>query len=84
MPTLERRISLRGPRFFKEGAVLMFINQLDGSTRDGPRAATDDDRAAHPEALAGLEIDSDDPPGKPLIVATDVDARPAKVGGKTR
>ncbi|HUZ12664.1 MAG TPA: hypothetical protein VMU93_07450 [Caulobacteraceae bacterium] len=50
MPPLERMISLRGPRFFRDGERLMFVNHLDGSTRDGPRPATQADRAAHPDA----------------------------------
>jgi hypothetical protein len=77
MPTLERRISLRGPRFWLDDGALMFANQLDGSTRDGPRAATDEDKAAHPSALAMVETVTADPPGRPLVTAIDP-AQPRK------
>jgi hypothetical protein len=66
MPALERRISLRGPRFWQEGETLMFCNQIDGSTRDGPREATDADAEAHPEAFAAMGDDTSSP-GKPMI-----------------
>ena len=52
MPALERRISLRGPRFWIEDGKLMFCNQIDGSTRDGPRDATPADKASFPDAYA--------------------------------
>jgi hypothetical protein len=80
MPMLERRISLRGPRFWREGKVVMFERHLDGSTREGPRPATDADRAAHPEALAALDTATADAPGQPLIVAHD--ARPPEHRGR--
>jgi hypothetical protein len=71
MPALERRISLRGPRFWRDGAVLMFERQLDGSTREGPRPATDADRAAWPEALAAADTLSAEAPGERLVSARD-------------
>jgi hypothetical protein len=71
MPMLERRISLRGPRFWREGEVLMFAHQLDASTREGPRPATDADRDAFPEALAQAGVPNADPPGGPVLVASD-------------
>jgi hypothetical protein len=71
MPTLERRISLRGPRFWRDGEVLMFAYQLDASTRHGPRPATDADKDGFPEALAQAEVPSADPPGGPVLLASD-------------
>jgi hypothetical protein len=71
MPTLERRISLRGPRFWRDGGALMFAHQLDASTREGPRPATDADKAAFPGALAQAEVETDDAPGAPVLVARD-------------
>ena len=78
MPVLERRISLRGPRFWIEGDELMFCNQIDGSTRDGPRLATNTDAEAHPEAFAASEAEQNqaDPPGKPLVTAVDPAVKP--------
>jgi hypothetical protein len=58
MPTLQRRVSMRGPRFYREGDELMFVHHLDGSTQIGPRPATDEDRATHAEALAALEAEA--------------------------
>jgi hypothetical protein len=77
MPALERRISLRGPRFWREDAALMFVNQIDASTRDGPRPATEDDKAAWPQAFAAAGFVGADPPGGPLISARDAGPRPA-------
>jgi len=54
MPTLQRSVSIRGARFYREGGQVMFVRHLDASTREGPRAATDEDRVAHPEAWAAL------------------------------
>lgn len=67
MPALERRISLRGPRFWTEGDVLMFCNQIDGSTRDGPRTATPEDVQAHPEAFEASAEPGSEAPGAPMI-----------------
>ena len=50
MPALDRQISQRGPKFFRQDGRLMFVHHIDGSTRDGPREATEADRKAH-EAL---------------------------------
>ena len=50
MPTLQRSVAPRGARFYQAGDEVMFVRQLDASTREGPREATDEDRAAHPEA----------------------------------
>lgn len=49
---LSRTIGPRGPLFYHEGRKLMFKHQLDGSNVIGPRLATDEDKAAHPEAYA--------------------------------
>ena len=77
MPALQRSISLRGPRFFADGAAIMFVNHLDGSTRDGPRQATAEDQAAHPAAWASYEADDGRDPLKPTLVAIDPpDGRP--------
>ncbi len=77
MPALERRISLRGARFWIDGGELMFCNQIDGSTRDGPRPATSADRDAFPEAYnaaaAGVEHDG---LGKPMLSAVDPEIIP--------
>lgn len=67
MPALERRISLRGPRFWDEGNTMMFCNQIDGSTRDGPRPATQEDEDAHPEAFAAALNADSSAPGSPMI-----------------
>ena len=76
-PVLVRRISPRGPRFWFEGETLMFANQLDGSTRDGPREATDADRVAHAGAYsAALELQEADPPGQPILSARDPAVKP--------
>lgn len=60
MPALSRMLTAtRGPRFYGASEedddgeavpVLMFVNYLDGSTRDGPRHATEEDAVAHPKA----------------------------------
>lgn len=62
MPALERRLGLRGPRFYGEGDGLMFVNYLDSSTRDGPRAATEADTLEHPAAWALFcaEVDAEE------------------------
>lgn len=75
MPALERRLGPRGPRFWMDGATLMFANQFDGSTRDGPREATDEDIRLHHDAHeASLVVITDDTgreiaaaPGVPLV-----------------
>jgi hypothetical protein len=74
MPVLDRRVSLRGPRFWVEGfevlrvwgsvwatkgePKLMFAFQYDASTRDGPRLATDEDAKAHPEAYEAAQAET--------------------------
>jgi len=84
MPMLERRISLRGPRFWREAGRLMFARQIDASTRDGPRPATETDRAAFPDALAAAAVASRDPPGAPMIAARDPTPGPEPQGGRRR
>ncbi len=77
MPALERRISLRGPRFWMDEGGVMFCNQLDSSTRDGPRKATDADIANHPDAYdAWLNTPEDEGPGKPMISVRDPAVKP--------
>lgn len=39
-----------GPRFFLDGADLMFEHVIDGSNRIGPRLARPRDKDDHPEA----------------------------------
>ena len=51
---------IRGPRFYEEDGKLMFVRYIDGSTREGPRAATEADIDAHPAAFAALTADEDD------------------------
>lgn len=67
MTAHNRRMSLRGPKFWvdeipgpdgKLKPTVMFCLTLDSSTRDGPRAATPEDRINHPEAWA--EVASED------------------------
>jgi hypothetical protein len=62
MPTLQRSVSMRGARFYREGEELMFVRHLDASTREGPRPATDDDRADCPDAWAAFEATHPAPP----------------------
>lgn len=66
MTAHNRRMSLRGPMFWvdeitgsngKPVSTVMFCNTLDASTRDGPRAATPQDRLDHPEAWAAVASD---------------------------
>ena len=52
MPALQRSVSLRGARFYRDGEEVVFVRHLDASTREGPRPATDEDRAGHPDAWA--------------------------------
>lgn len=47
-----RLLGPRGPRFYGEGAQIMFVNVLDSTTREGPRQATKADSLAHVEAWA--------------------------------
>lgn len=52
MPTaVQRSVSIRGPKFFYNGAVLMFVFHYDSSTQDGPRVATHEDMVNYPDAL---------------------------------
>ncbi len=60
MPMLQRSVSIRGARFYRDGEGVMFVRHLDASTREGPRPATDADRSAHPEAWTAF---GGDPPG---------------------
>ncbi|HEY5412902.1 MAG TPA: hypothetical protein VIJ94_19470 [Caulobacteraceae bacterium] len=57
MPALQRSVSQRGARFYQDGEQIMFVRHLDASTREGPRAATEADRAAHPDAWAAFEAE---------------------------
>lgn len=77
-----RNTGPRGPRFFLDGEELRFVNVVDASTRDGPRAATDDDRIAHPEAYAAYERDDESmfPGAKPMI--TFIGEAPAEVAAR--
>ena len=52
MPALQRSVSMRGARFYRDGEEVVFVRHLDASTREGPRPATDEDRADHPDAWA--------------------------------
>ena len=52
MPTLQRSVSRRGTRFYRDGEAVMFVRHLDASTREGPRRAEPADRTAHAEAWA--------------------------------
>lgn len=80
MTAHNRRISLRGPRFWVDEidgvSTVMFCNTYDSSTRDGPRPAKAEDRTNHPEAWA--EVASEDFEQDPLerIKAEKVDPIP--------
>jgi hypothetical protein len=66
MISLQRNAVIqRGPRFFERDGELMFENVIDGSTRFGPRPATDEDRARYPGAYAQM---GDDPQINPPLV----------------
>ena len=54
MPALQRSVSMRGARFYRDGEEVVFVHHLDASTREGPRLATDEDRAAHPDEWAAF------------------------------
>lgn len=71
MPVLTRNTGPRGPRFFDEGDQIMFVHVLDGSTRFGPREATDQDRAEHPEAWKVYSQADESFPGTPPVTFTD-------------
>ncbi len=64
MPTLQRSVSIRGARFYREGEEVMFVRHLDASTREGPRPATDEDRAVHPDAWMAFDPPSATPKRK--------------------
>jgi hypothetical protein len=72
MNAIIRNMGPRGARFYDDNGVLMFVNVVDASTRDGPREATDDDRMANPEAYAKMDASTEDmfPGAKPLITFT--------------
>lgn len=74
-PVLERRMSQRGVKFYHEGGELMFVHQLDSSSRVGPRPATREDSEMHAQAWAlfveELEGEGADDPFTPTITATD-------------
>ena len=59
MPALQRSVSQRGARFYRDGDEVMFVHHIDASTREGPRKAAKQDSLAHPEAWA--EFQSDEP-----------------------
>ena len=59
MSALQRSVSQRGAKFFRQGGKLMFVLNLDGSTRFGPREASIDDLDAFPSAFAAFEAEDD-------------------------
>jgi hypothetical protein len=74
-PVLTREVTIRGPKFFREGSRLMFVYNYDSSTRDGPRPATAADKEAHADAYQA-HLDELHAPGpfahfKPVIEAKD-------------
>lgn len=71
MPALQRSISLRGPRFWKDGDKVMFVNHLDGSTQDGPREATKADVKDHAKAHAAFKAGIEPDPFTPLVSFSD-------------
>lgn len=55
--SLIRNVTLRGAKFYRDGedqTRVLFVNHLDGSTREGPREATEGDVAAHSEAFGAF------------------------------
>lgn len=68
MPALQRSVSIRGPRFFRDGETEMFVNYLDASTRDGPRKATKEDRANHADAYAAFKAEKEAEGLRPMFV----------------
>lgn len=55
--SLIRNVTLRGAKFYRDGddqTRVLFVNNLDGSTRDGPREATEADVEAHSEAFGAF------------------------------
>lgn len=81
MSAIERRLSIRGARFYDDGE-LMFVNHLDGSTRDGPRIATDADKQAHPGAFRAYVAAPTENPLTPLVSFRDPpDGPPPKEPG---
>lgn len=73
---LNRSISMRGPRFYLDGDDLMFVNHIDNSTRDGPRVATDADRAAHPAAYDEMGEAEAAAPIAPMVSFSDPEIKP--------
>lgn len=71
MPALQRSVSIRGPRFFKDGDDVMFVNHVDGSTREGPRKATRADKAKHAPAYEAFKADAQSEGLAPLIRPQD-------------
>lgn len=71
MPALQRRISLRGPRFYLNDGTLMFVNHLDGSSSIGPRPATKADESENEDAMMAF-LDGEDgrKPFEPLLEFT--------------
>ena len=67
MPALSRMVSIRGPRFWRDGDKLMFVNHLDASTRDGPREASAADIDAFADAFEAFEGEDTGAPLGPLV-----------------
>lgn len=70
-PVLSRQVALRGPKFYRDGANVMFVNHLDASTREGPREATTADAEAHPKAFEAFVGDGGAEPFRPLLAFSD-------------
>jgi hypothetical protein len=79
---LARQLNVRGPRFWRDGERLMFVNHYDAFTHDGPREATDADKAAHGEALARLEAGAAETPLAPLVTVRDPMTPASKAKGR--
>ena len=56
MPTLQRSVSIRGARFYREGDDVLFVHHLDASTREGPRAATDEVSVRSPRSTSAWVV----------------------------
>jgi hypothetical protein len=69
MPVIVRNSGPRGPRFYAVDRELMFVNVIDGSTCHGPRPATAEDKAEHPDAYARFKAGTPDeiPGAKPIV-----------------
>lgn len=81
-PVLSRQTTLRGPRFYRSGedrAVILFVNVLDASTREGPREATTADAEAYPKAFETFaDADAAEQRGRPNMTGKPLADEPLR------